>query len=160
MIVCKKRGHHCLFWKMNDILIVLLPIANLFERQSNIRINIFALLLKLFDSFDVIPDCCKVRRTSSVFLFLDRPPLSCSYLWQIPLTIAVGNTSHISSEAIIWVSNKSGKNKLSSQWNLIKHSCVFFSWTVSSQLILGHWLAVLNFIPAAEKWMVRKTFLF
>ncbi|KAF7238055.1 Thyrotropin-releasing hormone-degrading ectoenzyme, partial [Varanus komodoensis] len=30
-----------------------------------------------------------------------------SYLWQIPLTIAVGNTSHISPEAIIWVSNKS-----------------------------------------------------
>nr|XP_016849656.1 PREDICTED: thyrotropin-releasing hormone-degrading ectoenzyme [Anolis carolinensis] len=50
-----------------------------------------------------------------------------SYLWQIPLTIAVGNTSHISSEAIIWVSNKSGKNKLSSQWNLIKHSCVFLN---------------------------------
>ncbi|KAM9312842.1 thyrotropin-releasing hormone-degrading ectoenzyme [Gastrophryne carolinensis] len=30
-----------------------------------------------------------------------------SYLWQIPLTIAVGNTSHISPQTIIWVSNKS-----------------------------------------------------
>ncbi|KAG8439696.1 hypothetical protein GDO86_005752 [Hymenochirus boettgeri] len=30
-----------------------------------------------------------------------------SSLWQIPLTIAVGNTSHISAQAIIWVSNKS-----------------------------------------------------
>uniref|UniRef100_G1KGX3 Aminopeptidase n=1 Tax=Anolis carolinensis TaxID=28377 RepID=G1KGX3_ANOCA len=37
-----------------------------------------------------------------------------SYLWQIPLTIAVGNTSHISSEAIIWVSNKS-ELKMSTQ---------------------------------------------
>ncbi|XP_042326717.1 thyrotropin-releasing hormone-degrading ectoenzyme [Sceloporus undulatus] len=37
-----------------------------------------------------------------------------SYLWQIPLTIAVGNTSHISSEAIIWVSNKSEHHRISS----------------------------------------------
>ncbi|XP_062440613.1 thyrotropin-releasing hormone-degrading ectoenzyme [Rhea pennata] len=35
-----------------------------------------------------------------------------SYLWQIPLTIAVGNTSHISSEAIIWVSNKSEHHRI------------------------------------------------
>ncbi|XP_063011108.1 thyrotropin-releasing hormone-degrading ectoenzyme [Melospiza melodia melodia] len=35
-----------------------------------------------------------------------------SYLWQIPLTIAVGNTSHISSEAIIWVSNKSEHHRV------------------------------------------------
>ncbi|XP_019371330.1 PREDICTED: thyrotropin-releasing hormone-degrading ectoenzyme, partial [Gavialis gangeticus] len=35
-----------------------------------------------------------------------------SYLWQIPLTIAVGNTSHISSEAIIWVSNKSEYHRI------------------------------------------------
>uniref|UniRef100_A0ABM5GFN9 Thyrotropin-releasing hormone-degrading ectoenzyme n=1 Tax=Pogona vitticeps TaxID=103695 RepID=A0ABM5GFN9_9SAUR len=37
-----------------------------------------------------------------------------SYLWQIPLTIAVGNTSHISSEAIIWVSNKSEHHSIAS----------------------------------------------
>ncbi|XP_077194949.1 thyrotropin-releasing hormone-degrading ectoenzyme isoform X2 [Paroedura picta] len=37
-----------------------------------------------------------------------------SYLWQIPLTIAVGNTSHISSEAIIWVSNKSEHHRIAS----------------------------------------------
>nr|XP_060633432.1 thyrotropin-releasing hormone-degrading ectoenzyme [Anolis sagrei ordinatus] len=37
-----------------------------------------------------------------------------SYLWQIPLTIAVGNTSHFSSEAIIWVSNKSEHHRISS----------------------------------------------
>ncbi|XP_061495710.1 thyrotropin-releasing hormone-degrading ectoenzyme isoform X2 [Rhineura floridana] len=35
-----------------------------------------------------------------------------SYLWQIPLTIAVGNMSHISSEAIIWVSNKSEHHRI------------------------------------------------
>ncbi|NWW95783.1 TRHDE protein, partial [Rhynochetos jubatus] len=41
------------------------------------------------------------------------PPLGDnSYLWQIPLTIAVGNTSHISSEAIIWVSNKSEHHRI------------------------------------------------
>ncbi|XP_044305748.1 thyrotropin-releasing hormone-degrading ectoenzyme [Varanus komodoensis] len=37
-----------------------------------------------------------------------------SYLWQIPLTIAVGNTSHISPEAIIWVSNKSEHHRIAS----------------------------------------------
>ncbi|XP_078534293.1 thyrotropin-releasing hormone-degrading ectoenzyme [Lissotriton helveticus] len=37
-----------------------------------------------------------------------------SYLWQIPLTFAIGNTSHISSEAIIWVSNKSESHKIPS----------------------------------------------
>ncbi|GAA6100238.1 thyrotropin-releasing hormone-degrading ectoenzyme [Tachysurus ichikawai] len=29
-----------------------------------------------------------------------------SFQWQIPLTLAVGNTSHISSETVIWVSKK------------------------------------------------------
>lgn len=40
---------------------------------------------------------------------LETSLLFCSYLWQIPLTIVVGNRSHMSPEAIIWVSNKSGK---------------------------------------------------
>uniref|UniRef100_A0A671N7K5 Aminopeptidase n=1 Tax=Sinocyclocheilus anshuiensis TaxID=1608454 RepID=A0A671N7K5_9TELE len=31
-----------------------------------------------------------------------------SFQWQIPLTLAVGNSSHISTETIIWVSNKTG----------------------------------------------------
>nr|XP_020824556.1 thyrotropin-releasing hormone-degrading ectoenzyme isoform X1 [Phascolarctos cinereus] len=35
-----------------------------------------------------------------------------SYLWQIPLTIVVGNRSHISSETIIWVSNKSEHHRI------------------------------------------------
>ncbi|XP_021060658.2 thyrotropin-releasing hormone-degrading ectoenzyme isoform X1 [Mus pahari] len=35
-----------------------------------------------------------------------------SYLWQIPLTIVVGNRSHVSSEAIIWVSNKSEHHRI------------------------------------------------
>ncbi|GAB1295568.1 Thyrotropin-releasing hormone-degrading ectoenzyme [Apodemus speciosus] len=35
-----------------------------------------------------------------------------SYLWQIPLTIMVGNRSHVSSEAIIWVSNKSEHHRI------------------------------------------------
>lgn len=35
-----------------------------------------------------------------------------SYLWQIPLTIAVGNTSHISPQTIIWVSNKSEYHRI------------------------------------------------
>uniref|UniRef100_A0A671PND6 Aminopeptidase n=1 Tax=Sinocyclocheilus anshuiensis TaxID=1608454 RepID=A0A671PND6_9TELE len=33
-----------------------------------------------------------------------------SFQWQIPLTLAVGNSSHISTETIIWVSNKTGTN--------------------------------------------------
>uniref|UniRef100_H0VA98 Thyrotropin releasing hormone degrading enzyme n=1 Tax=Cavia porcellus TaxID=10141 RepID=H0VA98_CAVPO len=37
-----------------------------------------------------------------------------SYLWQIPLTIVVGNRSHVSSEAIIWVSNKSEHHRVTS----------------------------------------------
>ncbi|KAM5249193.1 thyrotropin-releasing hormone-degrading ectoenzyme isoform 2-T2 [Hipposideros larvatus] len=37
-----------------------------------------------------------------------------SYLWQIPLTIVVGNRSHVSSEAIIWVSNKSESHRITS----------------------------------------------
>ncbi|KAE8615641.1 hypothetical protein XENTR_v10008572 [Xenopus tropicalis] len=37
-----------------------------------------------------------------------------SSLWQIPLTIAVGNTSHISPQAIIWVSNKSEYHRIPS----------------------------------------------
>ncbi|XP_019604522.1 thyrotropin-releasing hormone-degrading ectoenzyme isoform X2 [Rhinolophus sinicus] len=37
-----------------------------------------------------------------------------SYLWQIPLTIVVGNRSHVSSEAIIWVSNKSENHRITS----------------------------------------------
>ncbi|EPQ18868.1 Thyrotropin-releasing hormone-degrading ectoenzyme [Myotis brandtii] len=37
-----------------------------------------------------------------------------SYLWQIPLTIVVGNRSHMSPEAIIWVSNKSEHHRLTS----------------------------------------------
>uniref|UniRef100_A0A6I8P634 Aminopeptidase n=1 Tax=Ornithorhynchus anatinus TaxID=9258 RepID=A0A6I8P634_ORNAN len=37
-----------------------------------------------------------------------------SYLWQIPLTIAVGNATHISSETIIWVSNRSEHHIISS----------------------------------------------
>ncbi|XP_060101068.1 thyrotropin-releasing hormone-degrading ectoenzyme isoform X2 [Heteronotia binoei] len=44
----------------------------------------------------------------------DRGLENYSYLWQIPLTIAVGNTSHISSEAIIWVSNKSEHHRIAS----------------------------------------------
>uniref|UniRef100_A0A673GFS8 Aminopeptidase n=1 Tax=Sinocyclocheilus rhinocerous TaxID=307959 RepID=A0A673GFS8_9TELE len=35
-----------------------------------------------------------------------------SFQWQIPLTLAVGNSSHISTETIIWVSNKTGTNYL------------------------------------------------
>ncbi|CAH6778675.1 Trhde [Phodopus roborovskii] len=35
-----------------------------------------------------------------------------SYLWQIPLTIVVGNRSHVSSETIIWVSNKSEHHRI------------------------------------------------
>ncbi|KAM4678419.1 thyrotropin-releasing hormone-degrading ectoenzyme [Discoglossus pictus] len=37
-----------------------------------------------------------------------------SYIWQIPLTIAIGNTSHISPQAIIWVSNKSESHRIPS----------------------------------------------
>ncbi|XP_055986764.1 thyrotropin-releasing hormone-degrading ectoenzyme isoform X2 [Sorex fumeus] len=37
-----------------------------------------------------------------------------SYLWQIPLTVVVGNRSHVSSEAIIWVSNKSEHHRITS----------------------------------------------
>lgn len=35
--------------------------------------------------------------------------VSLSFQWQIPLTLAVGNTSHISSETVIWVTKKTGK---------------------------------------------------
>ncbi|XP_030641461.1 thyrotropin-releasing hormone-degrading ectoenzyme-like [Chanos chanos] len=35
-----------------------------------------------------------------------------SFQWQIPLTLAVGNSSHISSETIIWVSNKTETHKV------------------------------------------------
>ncbi|XP_066580023.1 thyrotropin-releasing hormone-degrading ectoenzyme [Amia ocellicauda] len=36
-----------------------------------------------------------------------------SFQWQIPLTLAIGNSSHISSESIIWVSNRSESHKIS-----------------------------------------------
>uniref|UniRef100_A0A673GJ08 Aminopeptidase n=1 Tax=Sinocyclocheilus rhinocerous TaxID=307959 RepID=A0A673GJ08_9TELE len=35
-----------------------------------------------------------------------------SFQWQIPLTLAVGNSSHISTETIIWVSNKTETHKV------------------------------------------------
>ncbi|XP_067110844.1 LOW QUALITY PROTEIN: thyrotropin-releasing hormone-degrading ectoenzyme-like [Osmerus mordax] len=38
--------------------------------------------------------------------------LNKSFLWQIPLTLAVGNRTHISSEAIIWVSNKTETHRV------------------------------------------------
>eukprot|EP00062_Callorhinchus_milii_P018000 gi/632971000/ref/XP_007901957.1/ PREDICTED: thyrotropin-releasing hormone-degrading ectoenzyme [Callorhinchus milii] len=35
-----------------------------------------------------------------------------SYLWEIPLTIAVGNLSHISSETMIWINNKTEHHRI------------------------------------------------
>ncbi|XP_069758954.1 thyrotropin-releasing hormone-degrading ectoenzyme-like [Narcine bancroftii] len=35
-----------------------------------------------------------------------------SYLWKIPLTIAVGNLSHISTEAMIWINNKTEHHQI------------------------------------------------
>ncbi|TRY66450.1 hypothetical protein DNTS_012502 [Danionella cerebrum] len=35
-----------------------------------------------------------------------------SILWQIPLTLAVGNVSHISTETLIWISNKTEKHRV------------------------------------------------
>uniref|UniRef100_A0A8C2C6B7 Aminopeptidase n=1 Tax=Cyprinus carpio TaxID=7962 RepID=A0A8C2C6B7_CYPCA len=35
-----------------------------------------------------------------------------SFQWQIPLTLAVGNSSHISTETIIWVSNKTETHRV------------------------------------------------
>uniref|UniRef100_A0A8C1PCZ0 Aminopeptidase n=2 Tax=Cyprinus carpio TaxID=7962 RepID=A0A8C1PCZ0_CYPCA len=35
-----------------------------------------------------------------------------SFKWQIPLTLAVGNSSHISTETIIWVSNKTETHRV------------------------------------------------
>ncbi|XP_073693903.1 thyrotropin-releasing hormone-degrading ectoenzyme-like [Garra rufa] len=35
-----------------------------------------------------------------------------SFQWQIPLTLAVGNASHISTDAIIWVSNKTETHRV------------------------------------------------
>ncbi|XP_073803298.1 thyrotropin-releasing hormone-degrading ectoenzyme isoform X2 [Danio rerio] len=35
-----------------------------------------------------------------------------SFQWQIPLTLAVGNASHISTETIIWVTNKSEAHRV------------------------------------------------
>uniref|UniRef100_A0AAR2LVX5 Aminopeptidase n=1 Tax=Pygocentrus nattereri TaxID=42514 RepID=A0AAR2LVX5_PYGNA len=35
-----------------------------------------------------------------------------SFQWQIPLTLSVGNSSHISSETIIWVSNKTETHRV------------------------------------------------
>uniref|UniRef100_A0A8C2HDH9 Aminopeptidase n=1 Tax=Cyprinus carpio TaxID=7962 RepID=A0A8C2HDH9_CYPCA len=42
-----------------------------------------------------------------------------SFQWQIPLTLAVGNSSHISTETIIWVSNKTGTNYAKCVFNII-----------------------------------------
>uniref|UniRef100_UPI00398EB968 thyrotropin-releasing hormone-degrading ectoenzyme-like n=1 Tax=Pristiophorus japonicus TaxID=55135 RepID=UPI00398EB968 len=36
-----------------------------------------------------------------------------SYLWEIPLTVAVGNLSHISSETMIWINNKTEHHRIS-----------------------------------------------
>ncbi|KAL4660238.1 thyrotropin-releasing hormone-degrading ectoenzyme [Arapaima gigas] len=36
-----------------------------------------------------------------------------SFQWQIPLTFAMGNSSHISSESVIWVSNRTELHKIS-----------------------------------------------
>ncbi|XP_016095468.1 thyrotropin-releasing hormone-degrading ectoenzyme-like [Sinocyclocheilus grahami] len=35
-----------------------------------------------------------------------------SFQWQIPLTLAVGNSSHISTETIVWVSNKTETHRV------------------------------------------------
>ncbi|TRZ00841.1 hypothetical protein DNTS_027624 [Danionella cerebrum] len=35
-----------------------------------------------------------------------------SFQWQIPLTLAVGNSSHISAETLIWISNKTEKHRV------------------------------------------------
>ncbi|MBN3324836.1 TRHDE protein, partial [Atractosteus spatula] len=43
----------------------------------------------------------------------DPEQLNISFQWQIPLTISVGNSSHISSESIIWVSNRTESHKIS-----------------------------------------------
>uniref|UniRef100_A0A8C2E2P5 Aminopeptidase n=1 Tax=Cyprinus carpio TaxID=7962 RepID=A0A8C2E2P5_CYPCA len=53
-----------------------------------------------------------------------------SFQWQIPLTLAVGNSSHISTETIIWVSNKTGTNYAKCVFNLLvsdHHSFFLFS---------------------------------
>ncbi|XP_032894075.1 thyrotropin-releasing hormone-degrading ectoenzyme [Amblyraja radiata] len=35
-----------------------------------------------------------------------------SYLWKIPLTVAVGNLSHISTETMIWINNKTENHQI------------------------------------------------
>lgn len=51
----------------------------------------------------------KINLRSGMTLTLLYLSVSLSFQWQIPLTLAMGNTSHISSETVIWVSKKTGK---------------------------------------------------
>ncbi|XP_041114143.1 thyrotropin-releasing hormone-degrading ectoenzyme-like [Polyodon spathula] len=44
----------------------------------------------------------------------DSAPSNSSFQWQIPLTISVGNSSHISPESIVWVSNRTESHKIGS----------------------------------------------
>lgn len=63
---------------------------------------------------DSVDNSLTISQEHFIFDIKDSVPSNSSFQWQIPLTISVGNSSHISPESIIWVSNRSESHKIGS----------------------------------------------
>lgn len=63
---------------------------------------------------DSVDNRLTISQEHFIFDIKDSVPSNSSFQWQIPLTISVGNSSHISPESIIWVSNRSESHKIGS----------------------------------------------
>lgn len=63
---------------------------------------------------DSVDNSLTISQEHFIFDIKHSAPSNSSFQWQIPLTISVGNSSHISPESIIWVSNRSESHKIGS----------------------------------------------
>ncbi|KAK6488310.1 thyrotropin-releasing hormone-degrading ectoenzyme-like [Huso huso] len=63
---------------------------------------------------DSVDNSVTISQEHFIFDIKHSAPSNSSFQWQIPLTISVGNSSHISPESIIWVSNRSESHKIGS----------------------------------------------
>ncbi|KAK1169229.1 thyrotropin-releasing hormone-degrading ectoenzyme-like [Acipenser oxyrinchus oxyrinchus] len=63
---------------------------------------------------DSVDNTVTISQEHFIFDIKHSAPSNSSFQWQIPLTISVGNSSHISPESIIWVSNRSESHKMGS----------------------------------------------
>lgn len=63
---------------------------------------------------DSVDNSLTISQEHFIFDIKHSAPSNSSFQWQIPLTISVGNSSHISPESIIWVSNGSESHKIGS----------------------------------------------